>query len=453
MKKILMILIIIVLIGGMVYLALPKDENGNIGNSVTDTLPNKGKKTENSSKTEKLTLLTSEDYNYFDKGYYYIGFGKEGYNIKYFDYAAKQEIFLCSKPNCKHNTKECPSFLEFIDESQIFVYNNHLYLISTTAKEEEMSMGGENGFMIGNVNQTSPSIYIMDLDGTNRKKIFECPSEIGMIPCAIEGNTLYAFFTKNKSISIGTNKTTTLETERKLVSIDLESKKYKEIHNSKNQSLLGIYKNNLVIEEIVYKEDPEKFLKNDQAGIQNLINSTRKIKLFNLETMQEIEVYQDVYKNIETMMFYGDTVYFLASKGKKIESINVETKQKENVIELDKTGAYFEGIYDGKLQYVYYDKSSDSDKVDKAYYIDLNTKENKEFMLKDANGYLVKILTANNKYYFVENGYQLSKEYTTWAGNKQRDILRINYALISKEDYWNSKANYIDMKNTENGGE
>ena len=83
--------------------------------------------------------------------------------------------------------------------------------------------------------------------------------------------------------------------------------------------------------------------------------------------------------------------------------------------------------------------------VNKKYVID--TKENKELKLFDKNQYLADILAENNDYYFVNTGYELGKEYTTWAGTKQQNIEKTNYALIKKEDYWNSKAEYIKMDN------
>ncbi len=61
-------------------------------------------------------------------------------------------------------------------------------------------------------------------------------------------------------------------------------------------------------------------------------------------------------------------------------------------------------------------------KIDKAYYIDLETKESKEFKLFDKNRYLVEILAENEEFYFVRTGYEMGAEYTTWAGTKQQDI-------------------------------
>lgn len=214
----------------------------------------------------------------------------------------------------------------------------------------------------------------------------------------------------------------------------------------KTEELFGIYNGKIVWEEIVYKEDPEKFLNNDDKDLENLRNSTKKIKLFDLSNKTESEIYQDVNKNINEIQYENGKVYFVADKGQKIEYIDLETKQKQTLCDLPKVGVSLHGIYDNKLQYCYYTGSEA--KVDKAYYIDLETKESKEFKLFDKNRYLVEILAENKDFYFVRTGYELGAEYSTWAGTKQQDIEKENYGLIKKEDYWNSKPEYISMKNT-----
>lgn len=446
LKKISLIIICIIVIVGVGYTLMPKEGKNKVENIVSSI----GENSKPNTKVEKLTLLANGKTNHSNRGYYYINIAGDRKNIKYFDYAAKKEIYLCNKPNCKHNTKDCNSYLEIIDENEVFSYDNKLYLISSAAVADEMEAGESSNFGMVTVNQTAQNIYKMNLDGTDKTKVFECPSGNKMIPCAIEGNAIYAFFTKTKSIAIGTNTTTQMETERKLVKINLETGKYEEICDSKNKNILGVYKNSIVLEEIEYKEDPEKFLKNNSGAINNINNSTKKIKLFDLDTKQETQIYQDIYKNMETIVFGGNKVCFIGSKSKKIEFVNIETKEKGTLIDLPKTGATFEGIYDNKLQYLYYDKSSNEAKVDKAYCIDIETGENKEFNLLNNTGALVQILAENEVYYFVTTGSEMTEEYTTWAGTKQRDIIKINYGLIQKEDYWNSKANYISMKNTEN---
>ena len=64
-----------------------------------------------------------------------------------------------------------------------------------------------------------------------------------------------------------------------------------------------------MLEEIVYKQDPEEFLNNDNAYINNLRNSTKKIKLFDVSSKTEKEIYQDIYQNMEDIQYENGKVY------------------------------------------------------------------------------------------------------------------------------------------------
>lgn len=443
-KKIFFITIIIILIGVIVVMVIPKEEKKQIENTVSDIMQN----TEPKTQTGELTLLINKTTNYNQNGYYYIHMGEDKYNIKYFDYEAKKEIYLCNKPNCHHDTKECNSYLDIMGDNKMIAYDNKLYLMSSMGEVQVMDSGA-NTSMMNTMPSSSPTLYQMSLEGTQKTKVWEAPSGTNMVPCIIEKNALYAFLTKNKSIATGTNSTTQMETERKLIKINLSTGKYEEIKDCKNQSVIGVYKDSIILEEIEYKEDPEKFLKDDTAAIRNINQSTRKIKRYNLVTKQETEIYQDKYSNMETIDSAGAFVYFTTSKSKTIEYVNIETNEKGTLVALPKSGANFQGIYNNRLLYLYYDTSSNEGKVEKAYYVDLQTKENKEFKLLDHNRQLVEILATYGDSYFLKIEDELTDEYTTWAGTKQRDIKSTHYGLIHKEDYWASKANYLKMKNTE----
>lgn len=451
LKKIILIISVIIILGGIGLILLHKENTSQKGNEIPVSSSNNKKVASNTNiKNEELVYIAQGKANSSDKGYYYINDGDKKNNIKYFDYSAKKEIYLCNKPNCTHDTEECSSYLDISESNDLFVYNNYLYLISGSGSSQTISITDTDdgdGYSMSEAKGQTPKVYRMNLDGTNKTKIFECPSGVELTSSFIfEGNNLYTFFLKNKTVETGKNSCTSMETDRNLVKINLETKKYEEIFDSKNRSIIGIYKGKIVWEEIVYKENPEKFLNNDDADLKNLRNSTKKIKLFDLSNKTETEVYQDINKNINDIQYEDGKVYFINDKGTKIDYIDLETKKKQKLCDLPEGEASINGIYDNKLQYIYY--AGNDGIISKAYYIDLKTKENKEFKLFDKNKYLVEILSENEDFYFVKTGYELGKKYKTWAGTIQQDIEKTNYALIKKEHYWNSKSKYISIENT-----
>ena len=241
LKKVGLLIIVVVLLGGIGILLIPKEGKSKIGDGNLESSKDNSKVSSNiNNKNEKMVHIEPGKISNFDKGYYYINNGDNGNNIKYFDYSAKKEIYLCNKPNCKHDTKECSSYLDIAEANDLFVYNNYLYLISGSGSTTIMSATmGEEGTSIPEVGGPTPIIYRMNLDGTNKTKLFECPSGVELSSSFIfEGNNLYTFFSKNKTVELSKNSYASIETDRKLVKINLETKKYEELLDSKNRKMI-----------------------------------------------------------------------------------------------------------------------------------------------------------------------------------------------------------------------
>ena len=241
LKKVGLVIMVVVLLGGIGILLIPKEDKSKIGDGNLESLKDNSKVSSNTNnKNEKMVHIEPGKMSNFDKGYYYINDGDDGNNIKFFDYSAKKEIYLCNKPNCKHDTKECSSYLDIAEANDLFVYNNYLYLISGSGSTTIMSATmGEEGTSISEGGGKTPSIYRMNLDGTNKTKLFECPSGVELSSSFIfEGNNLYTFFSKNKTVELSKNSYTSIETDRELVKINLETKKYEELLDSKNRKMI-----------------------------------------------------------------------------------------------------------------------------------------------------------------------------------------------------------------------
>ena len=240
-KKVILVIIVIILLGGIGFLLIPKEEKTKIGNQIMGELKDNKIISSNANNTNaKMVYIEPGKISNFDKGYYYIKDEENRRNIKYFDYSAKKEIYLCNKPNCKHDTEDCSSYLDISESNDLFVYNNYLYLISGTGSVVTVNLNfGEDGTSLAQTGGQAPIIYRMNLDGTNKTKLFECPSGVKLTSSFIfEGNNLYTFFLKSKSIETAKSSYTSMETNRDLVKINLETKKYEAIFNSKNRSII-----------------------------------------------------------------------------------------------------------------------------------------------------------------------------------------------------------------------
>lgn len=240
-KKSILVIIIIILLGGIGFILIPKENKSKIQAGNLESLKNNENVcSSTNNKDEKMVYIESGKISNFDKGYYYINNENNRNNIKYFDYSAKKEIYLCNKPNCKHDIEECSSYLNRLESNNLFVYNNYLYLISGTGSVVTVEFSiGEDGTSTPEVGGKTPIIYRMNLDGTNKTKLFECPSGVELDSnFIVEGNNIYTFFLKNKNVELSKNSYTSMEIGRELVKVNLETKKYEEIFDSKNRSII-----------------------------------------------------------------------------------------------------------------------------------------------------------------------------------------------------------------------
>lgn len=436
MKKIILAVITVmgvVTILGLVINAIPKE-------SSSDDL-----KTEKNNDGDMKYIAYGSTSNY-ENGYFYI---KDDHNIMFFDYDTQKEVYLCNKPNCKHEDNTCSSYLEIGESNELFYYDHHLYLINAQASGSIMSITGHGDDMVSEDQNGTPStVYRMNLDGTNKEKLFVAPTGTEMsMPYVIKGNVLYGFLQNYKTEQKGNNSFASVMTDSKLVAIDLDTGKYEEIMDGVNKELVAVYDNQLVIQEIEYKNDPALY-DDDPAGyIDNLYDSKTRVQLINIDTKKADTVYDGSYKDVNTLRFYKDRMYFVRKDSNNLEYMNLATKERKTITELPKSGMELSQIIDDKL--LVYDYKDQEAHIGDAYVMDLNTQEMKEFALKDDNEYLVEILSGNDEYYFVQTENILGEEYTTWAGTRQQDIIGIRYGLIKKADYWASQPNYILMRNAE----
>ncbi len=99
-------------------------------------------------------------------------------NLTYIDFASRREVVLCSDSSCKHDSELCSSYFSY-DEifplTEVFVFGEHLFVLSTETDDDgSMSAGVYHAEGYEPKQETRrPAIFRMNLDGTNREKIYE----------------------------------------------------------------------------------------------------------------------------------------------------------------------------------------------------------------------------------------------------------------------------------------
>ena len=125
-----------------------------------------------------LTLWTQEQnrLSAFDEnGFYYLSTEKhlEGAeNIKYIDFATRQETFLCANPNCTHDTEACTSY--FVTENgacEVFLGYGHLFLLNNSGVEQNVikmcdqdSSNARTLLALGDSQQLGGNFFAVDRD-------------------------------------------------------------------------------------------------------------------------------------------------------------------------------------------------------------------------------------------------------------------------------------------------
>lgn len=98
------------------------------------------------------------------EGFYYTLEREDGsFNQKYIDYKTRQEVFLCSRPECRHNDETCTSWIPFA--------GSYPFMLPTKEKLHYLYSGfGGYGFEFVELygDKALPRIEKADLNGENR---------------------------------------------------------------------------------------------------------------------------------------------------------------------------------------------------------------------------------------------------------------------------------------------
>ena len=135
------------------------------------------------------SCCTDDGMYYFQENYFSGGNGY--FNLMYIDTATKQEVYVCSDSSCTHNNILCSSVFAQSDfgtgSMRLYAYGDKLYLLADLSYS-----GGFSTLAPNNIITYTPRVYRMDLDGSNREKIFTFDKEQLPEECMIgDGDNLW----------------------------------------------------------------------------------------------------------------------------------------------------------------------------------------------------------------------------------------------------------------------
>ena len=368
------------------------------------------------------------------KGYYFLKDEEEKSYISYYDYASKQEVYLCNKPECQHKDETCTAYLESGSSmmNQILVYGDHLYMIET--------MGfGMNA--LGEREQKGPGIVQMDLDGQNRKELCRLDDgyEFELNNLIFADDELYIPVTKTQNVEVNLNETMQVTTDKNLCSINLKTGDITKVFDMKYKNILGGEGRQLIMSTMSYSEDPQKYLdeKNYKKYDKLMMNAKVNYEIYNIDT-KESKTVQVNHQEIGN--YYQNKIYYIEKN--QLYILDLETEKISHIIDLPKGSTYNFSmiINDYAIIEQWKDKFIDTYKISlenpKLEKLNQSTRAPKEF---------VQILAQTKDQLLVVYDRE-GKEEKTWAGTMQYETQKEYVGLISKDDFLNNKKNYEPIK-------
>ncbi len=453
MKKILIILtIILILIGGIFVFFKYKNNITEIGEITEIFVPENDNKKNNDNKSIKsLTFLTNkpnkattnDGYYYLSDDYDRLPNGKFATHLMYIDFKTKQEIHLCNNSACTHNTEDCTSVFtknEFEIGSLLFVFNGKIYILSKIPDNDgQVSIGvlGESS------NKTAESkssvLYRLNLDGTNREKVYTFDSNVMVEDFTIGSENKLYFVTKKITNEYTSGNAYTISKERKLIYIDVNTKKENTVFSMDfkdniDWEVIGSSDNLLVL----YGIDFGRKVSNEEKNGENneiYTKSSDVFATFNIADGSLNKIYS-IYAPLSRSYTVGkDYLYYSKDGSNEVLKIDLKTGKSNVLAKLSQN--YISMIIGDKIlcqEYASNDTTS--------YFVDTNTGEvsHSSLINKTVKNSLDIIAVSGDEVLAIYDSdvtYNNDGSYTT-KENK--------YGIISKSDLYTGKDSFKKVK-------
>lgn len=380
-----------------------------------------------------------------EQGYYQftesqeIADGLYGRRLTYIDYAQREEVYLCSDSACLHNSATCSSvFLddEFGRDPLPFVWEETLYVLGREYDEDgvvEVLGGGAPDMAVA-------ALYRMELDGSDRKKIYTFPEDTVVEMLVFGSKDALWFVTKEPVFEQEGSQTYTLAKERRLCRYSIADNEMSEgisldFGDNIQYKVIGGHGSLLVLSGVAYPDGMSEtdVMRLDDDEWRNVWqNSSTVYSTFDVETQEKKEIYRTDNREMSFCAVKGSTLFIADSVSGEITRLNLDTGEQSVLASLKQNYIYY--VLRDTLCCVNTEDANDNS----LYFVDMESGEVKRSMLTNLSlGWELDILAETEREVLVIYDYDAKDN-----GDGSYEILQYKYALISKEDLYNGVAGY-----------
>lgn len=379
-------------------------------------------------------------------GYYEIGMwnNPDYANIVYTDYATRQTIFLCNVPGCAHNTPDCTSYVAEGNSCTLFTdySEKHLYLIFSGREANEWHEGAP------------ATITEMNMDGSGRRTVCVLPADEHFssnymyvagddyVYLTIEhpGKMMVKMWDFEMQSEVEVEVTKWLQTIEKIWFKDGKTEKIRDLRSDGDvyEGFAGVV--------------AEKYLLINRWDYQGGSGAGSKVMIDQSGETVETAAMQEPYVAGECVYVAEDLRINLEKDGSTATAVmeltgSGETKMIKDIPYTSNAGVpslYRGDGYRFYMQYIWTENDRDHER---AFILDFEGETWKEFDLRQ----------KTNSHYFVTPIADAGSDYLVIIDRRDTTINLVDkdgvpraydyyghdtYALISKEDFWNSVPDY-----------
>ena len=372
------------------------------------------------------------------------------------DSATGEDMILCNRPECKHDSLDCNAFIPFcefeLDESGVSYRSNSRMRLT------QFLLFIDNDYIYAKSDHNT--IYRFNLDGTGRTEHIRIPDEYH---CDRGNSWLMNGKLYITSYVMDMISEFEIASHQTLLEIDYNKKTVRELWQQdyhkpySNQdpayaiSIHGAWNGKFFLTETSYPE----FVRNLDG--YRKYEDTTEITIFSIDPKLERSkskeiIHSDTGDGFAPNMWglWGAAVpqfYYHSRREEAVYLFDLLTGKKTKIAENTSGYMSVDGEVDGRLfvtqnmdMYVWgYDRTDGSD-VGKKFFIDVKTGEVTESTLRMKSGFHISILYDEDDYYYIETDNKTGKhsQYDFYQFTKNR------LGRIPKEDYWANNAEAIE---------